>query len=1007
DFGEGLDAITLENTGTLPNADLSSVTLVHNGTEVARDTDPTGGFWVLDPAKGAVHFGRDGTNISVHVAVAPNATANRTVDLRIPSVQDGGTPGAYDHGDLGLFYQQDDPIGGLDPEGSLTIEALAGVELDVTAEPTAAGNATRLTLEFSANVSAASTALSDFRVNTTGGNRVNVTGLRDDDGDGNLSVVLEAGHLPDDLASITVGNGVLRRLDGAGLPALSASLPGAESRPTGRTYRQPLPTLRISLPEGNLTTDSDFFDVRIHSSIGDRTVEVRMVRASNGSVTYGDLLAVDTEGTANVSLPRVPGRFNLSVTDTLTGTRNWTGPFEIERVVPVARFQNDSFTVERGETVVAQVELRHETNTTVQVERPNGLLVASWSATDRDGDGRANVSVNTTYLGRWSRNTSVDPAAEEDDASHRVSHPDVDAATRRFLSVHRSARAAAQPLDAGRYTLSLSVRENVTDLANLTVTERWSADVQTLVAPAGLPVTDPSAVLASATARNAIARGDTVVLAYHVSGIADFPPPVVRGGRISVAPWRGIGAVIGPAPAIGENRTERGATPGLISVGAKRRVTMPSLSDTPWAVNGSLKSNRQNRTALERPRSAGSRTEPGNVTGAERESEPGAGSSAEAQPRGVPDDVSGDGDRANASAGGPEAPRNGSVPPDGGQGLTSSNSSVSVARAHASSTDPFGETTGSDGATVPVGPIVPGRVAFRGISPDENRIGRTGLKHTNVTVLPDYEQGTLYLILGSKALAWFGTEGEDHLRANLVVNESSPYLWGEETNGTVGRETIGANLSVVPPRASFRGVRSNGTLLFRDADNVTLEGETNVAPGTAATVHVATVGRDGTDRSTETTQVTEAGEYSTTIGLPTGGDQSEYEVWVTANGERISPIRSGRLLESDPETAPAMTGGTGNYQAGSSREQVTSTPVAPRTTTAGPTTTTITPTVRQSPTVTSTTHVPSRTTNGWVFPTRLPDIPSVPWRIGIDALLLWAVGALAVVVSLVGFRRLI
>ncbi|MFW6384850.1 MAG: hypothetical protein ACOCY7_01805 [Halodesulfurarchaeum sp.] len=122
-FGDSITTITVRNHGTLPDDEIDYVTLLRNGTAIANATESTGGYWIIEPDPQTAHFGPgNGTEFRLETTLGENATAGETVELEIPAVSDGGTPGAYDPGDTGLFFEQDDPVGKIGPGARLTVE---------------------------------------------------------------------------------------------------------------------------------------------------------------------------------------------------------------------------------------------------------------------------------------------------------------------------------------------------------------------------------------------------------------------------------------------------------------------------------------------------------------------------------------------------------------------------------------------------------------------------------------------------------------------------------------------------------------------------------------------------------------------------------------------------------------------------------------------------------------------------------------------------------------------
>lgn len=136
-FGDRLTAVTVTNTGTLANQHIDRITLQTQSTTIATASDPTAnGTWVLQPTGSAAEFGPEtGTEFTLRTTIAADAPGGETVSLRVPAVRDADADGAFDPGDTGLFFAQDNPSGDLGPGPTLTVETAAGSTSEADATP--------------------------------------------------------------------------------------------------------------------------------------------------------------------------------------------------------------------------------------------------------------------------------------------------------------------------------------------------------------------------------------------------------------------------------------------------------------------------------------------------------------------------------------------------------------------------------------------------------------------------------------------------------------------------------------------------------------------------------------------------------------------------------------------------------------------------------------------------------------------------------------------------------
>ncbi|MGM0372481.1 MAG: BGTF surface domain-containing protein, partial [Halobacteriota archaeon] len=135
-YGDHLQTITVENTGSLDPTYIDQITLQTDGTEVAAASSPTANeTWVLQPTGAEATIDPSGTTVTLQTTLSEDAPGGETVSLRVPEPVDADGDGAYDPGDAGLFFEQDAPTGGFGPGPTLTVES----ESDSSSEPTTTG----------------------------------------------------------------------------------------------------------------------------------------------------------------------------------------------------------------------------------------------------------------------------------------------------------------------------------------------------------------------------------------------------------------------------------------------------------------------------------------------------------------------------------------------------------------------------------------------------------------------------------------------------------------------------------------------------------------------------------------------------------------------------------------------------------------------------------------------------------------------------------------------------
>ncbi|WP_435358627.1 PGF-CTERM sorting domain-containing protein [Haloarchaeobius sp. DFWS5] len=223
DFGDDLTAVTIENTGnlTFDAGNVSDSALVVDGSQVATGT-LSSGVLVFDLTGSPVDVS-DAT-VTANLTLTMAASTGSTIDASVSPVADGGTAGAFDSGDRGLYLEQDAPVGGISNGAAITVDAPQAVSVEAIsyADPSD-GNRSKVELAFSEGINATSTATGDFTVTNENGSTNTVSAVEDDDGDGRL--VLDIGATRSvDVASVSISSGALQRTNGFDVGAKNVSV---------------------------------------------------------------------------------------------------------------------------------------------------------------------------------------------------------------------------------------------------------------------------------------------------------------------------------------------------------------------------------------------------------------------------------------------------------------------------------------------------------------------------------------------------------------------------------------------------------------------------------------------------------------------------------------------------------------------------------------------------------------------------------------------------------------
>lgn len=274
-----------------------------------------------------------------------------------------------------------------------------------------------------------------------------------------------------------------------------------------------------------------------------------------------------------------------------------------------------------------------------------------------------------------------------------------------------------------------------------------------------------------------------------------------------------------------------------------------------------------------------------------------------------------------------------------------------------------------------------------------------GLPEVAFERVPDPDSETVYLVAPRGANLSDALEPGRRYGARFVLNESSPFVSGLATPDVEERESIGRNFTAVAPVANFSSVSEEGTLDFAPAAGVPVDGTTTVASGTELTVRVNSSDPDTAFTVESETTVEEDGTYETDLNLTEYDAGTNYTVSVSANGERISPLRTGQLTETQAGASGAAAGAGGaGYPAG--QDGPVDTPGGTGTTSES----------------TADPQAPDETTDGGgvldpseydSIPERsLPDLP-LPLVLGTESLVSILLLALALLVIGYGLRRIL
>lgn len=262
--------------------------------------------------------------------------------------------------------------------------------------------------------------------------------------------------------------------------------------------------------------------------------------------------------------------------------------------------------------------------------------------------------------------------------------------------------------------------------------------------------------------------------------------------------------------------------------------------------------------------------------------------------------------------------------------------------------------------------------------------------------LPTTDAGTFLFALPTSVNGTETVHPGTRYGAAFGLTEASPLVAGSQTPDSLEREPVGANVSVVEARANFSSLSANGTLDLPPAANATIAGTTTVAPHTVAVVHVTVTDGNETDSIESESTIHADGTYKTTVDMSDYDPGTNYTVSVTANDEQLSPLRTGSIEGVESTSFGAAGGGGGGFSAQGSGDDAPSTSTPPTETTSRATT----PLTEEA--------------DGGLQPPNLDELRERAWqvlpeplRVGSGTLLVAALGLLAMLMVLLGVRRLL
>ncbi|MFB6086060.1 MAG: BGTF surface domain-containing protein, partial [Halodesulfurarchaeum sp.] len=526
-FGDRLTAVTVENNGSLANRYIESIALKSNSTTVATVTSPTpNGTWVIEPTPDQGWFGpAESRTFSLHPTLTAGAPGGETVALEIPPVSDSDSDGAYDPGETGLFFEQDDPRGGFGPGPLLRVPGDAG-------GPSEPEPPSPIALSIDGpdgNVTMTETGLFVSITGNVSGRAIVATLQNASDGTAVQSRPTTLNSTGSTTVVFDPRPGWYRVLvkavksNGSAVTdpfaVMSPEQPGFRTRPASvrRGERTAFEIELGAAPNGTL---------RLEGPTGHVLKTVKLVPRGDHSALE---LALATGGIRHPA----PGiGFDIRTSERGSETGSWIEGNSTERGANVSTgWAGES---NRG----GSVGERAGTNDTEEMPGPTGP--------GRNGTVEGPLEAGTGWVG-----------------------PD--------------------PLDVGEYHLTLLTNGESRASTAFEVRAEWNASFESFVVPRTVSLDSPADVMAHASRRDVVAIGDQIVVAVTTSGLGGFArnisvsrdPPAANAS--AVARVATAGNRVGPGPRV------PGSPPAFVSLGPKPGTpSAPSNRGMPvFRINGS------------------------------------------------------------------------------------------------------------------------------------------------------------------------------------------------------------------------------------------------------------------------------------------------------------------------------------------------------------------------------------------------------------------------------------
>lgn len=131
--------------------------------------------------------------------------------------------------------------------------------------------------------------------------------------------------------------------------------------------------------------------------------------------------------------------------------------------------------------------------------------------------------------------------------------------------------------------------------------------------------------------------------------------------------------------------------------------------------------------------------------------------------------------------------------------------------------------------------------------------------------------------------------------ATFTINDSNPYVEEGES------ESASATFTVVERNVSFENLTAEGELELPAESDVTVSGDTSVAPGTVFEVQLRTFGAGAFLQSDQAT-VTDEGTWSVTFNLSEASDGTEFDLRIDDPSANVSGVIVEGAGEAETET---------------------------------------------------------------------------------------------------------